>query len=81
MGKRGLKQDCATEEGRRLKRILYEEYDRLLRVEREENRTRARYLQRAYYAEIIFEMHIVPWTQEYIERLLTSRARYDRKRG
>jgi hypothetical protein len=81
MGKRGRKQDCTTEESRRLKRILYEEYDRLLRVEREENRTRARYLQRAYYAEIIFEMRIVPWTQEYIERLLTDRGRYDSKRG
>lgn len=81
MGKRGRKQDCTTEESRRLKHILYEEYDRLLTIERQENRTRARFLQRAYYAEIIFEKRIVPWTLEYIERLLTSRARYDRKRG
>lgn len=81
MGKRGRKQDCTTEESRRLKRILYEEYDRLLRIEREANSTRARYLQRAYYAEIIFAMRIVPWSQEYIERLLTDRCRYDRRRS
>lgn len=81
MGKRGRKQDFTTEESRRLKRILYEEYDRLLALEREENRVRARFLQRAYYAEIIFEKNIVPWSLEYIERLLTDRARYDSKRG
>jgi hypothetical protein len=81
MGKRGRKQDFTTEESRRLKQILYEEYDRLMSAEREANKVRARFLQRAYYAEIIHEMNIVPWTLEYIERLLTDRARYDNKRG
>ena len=81
MGKRGRKQDCSTEESRRLKRILYAEYDRLMLLEREQNRVRSRYLQRAYYAEVISDMHIVPWTREYIEKLLTNRSRYDEKRG
>ena len=79
MGKRGRKQDCSTEESRQLKKLLYSVYDRLMSIERAENRTRSRYLQRAYYAELIYDMHIVPYSKEYIGKLLTNRVRYDKQ--
>jgi hypothetical protein len=73
----GWKKGYSQEDISSLRVRLYEEYDKLKDEEKAANPMRYRYLPKSYYAEKLFDMHITPWTIEYISRLLTYRYRND----
>jgi hypothetical protein len=77
----GRKKGYCDVECERLREIIYTAYDDLWRAELESDPIRARHLPRAYFVEKLYNMHITPWSQRNILRLLIYRIKYERKRG
>jgi hypothetical protein len=77
MGQRGRKKGCTDKEAVALRKQLYEAYDTLHSVEKQEDDIRASYLPRSYYVHKLFEMHISSWSKSRIRRLLMYRYMYE----
>ncbi|MBO5018167.1 MAG: hypothetical protein J6J71_03710 [Prevotella sp.] len=80
MAQRGRKKGCTDEEAYHLRLRLFEEYDRLMALEKVEDATRASFLPRGYYIEKLFALHIAPWSKSRIRRLLMYRYKRDERK-
>lgn len=61
------------------KERLISEFYKLQEEERSQSVLRWQYLPKTYYAARLFEMHIVPYTESYIRRILIYHLRYAKK--
>lgn len=75
----GRKKGYCDTECERLRKVIYDAYDRLWCEELATDPVRARHLPRAYFVDKLYDMHITPWSKRNILRLLMYRVKYERK--